>query len=193
MAKKILAWILYARRPLRTLEILHALAVELGDTEIDEDNVLETEQLLTICAGLVTIDEQSDNVRFVHYTTQEYLQRNQKTWLPDANIEIARSRIAYLSINGLAVDPCSSQVDYEYRPREFVLLEYAAVYWSQHLNLLMRTGRVAAVNEIATEARSLLLDVKRLVTASQVLFMFERSLFSCKPVGEEGAGFLGSH
>ena len=76
MAKKILAWILCARRPLSTLELLHALAVEPGDTEIDEDNILKTEQLHTICAGLVTIDEQSDNVRFIHYTTQEYLQRN---------------------------------------------------------------------------------------------------------------------
>jgi len=74
MAKKILAWMLCARRPLSTLELLHALAVEPGDTEIDEDNILETEQLLTICAGLVTIDEQSDQVRFIHYTTQEYLQ-----------------------------------------------------------------------------------------------------------------------
>jgi hypothetical protein len=78
MAGKALAWILCAHRPLRTIELLHALAVEPGDTEIDEDNILETEQLLTICAGLVTIDEQSNNVRFVHYTTQEYLQRTRR-------------------------------------------------------------------------------------------------------------------
>jgi hypothetical protein len=43
MAKKILAWILCAHRPLSTLELLHALAVEPGDNEIDEDNILETE------------------------------------------------------------------------------------------------------------------------------------------------------
>jgi hypothetical protein len=128
MAEKILAWILCAHRPLSTLELLHALAVEPGDKEIDEDNILETDQILTICAGLVTIDEQSNNVRFIHYTTQEYLQRNQETWLPDAKIEVASSCIAYLSIDGLAIGPCLSQVDYEYRLREFVLLEYAAVY-----------------------------------------------------------------
>jgi hypothetical protein len=128
MAKKILAWILCACCPLSTLELLHALAVEPGDVKIDEDNILETKQLLTICAGLVTIDEQSNNVRFIHYTTQEYLQRNQGTWLPDAKIEVASSCIAYLSIDGLAIGPCLSQVDYEYRLREFVLLEYAAVY-----------------------------------------------------------------
>jgi ankyrin repeat protein len=192
MAKKILAWILCARRPLHTLELLHALAVEPGDTEIDEDNILETEQLLTICAGLVTIDEQSNNVRFVHYTTQEYLQRNQETWLPDAKIEIARSCIAYLSIDGLAVGPCLSQVDYENRLRVFVLLEYASVYWGQHTNLLMGQGCEAALKEIATEAQFLLLDVKRLSTVNQVLFMSNSWKWSEELV-REGEGFSGSH
>jgi ankyrin repeat protein len=193
MAKKILAWILCARRSLSTPELLHALAVLPGDTEIDEDNILKTEQLLTICAGLVTIDEQSDNVRFIHYTTQEYLQRNQEMWLPHAKIEIARSCIAYLSIDGFAVGPCSSQVDYEHRLREFVFLEYAAIYWGPHLSLLMGTSYVAALNEITTEAKSLLLDDKRLGAASQVLFMSERWQSSERPVIEEGEGFSGSH
>jgi ankyrin repeat protein len=193
MAKKILAWILCAHRSLSTPELLHALAVLPGDTEIDEDNILKTEQLLTICAGLVTIDEQSDNVRFIHYTTQEYLQRNQEMWLPHAKIEIARSCIAYLSIDGFAVGPCSSQVDYEHRLREFVFLEYAAIYWGPHLSLLMGTSYVAALNEITTEAKSLLLDDKRLGAASQVLFMSERWQSSERPVIEEGEGFSGSH
>jgi ankyrin repeat protein len=192
MARKILGWILCARRPLTTLELLHALAVEPGDTEIDDDNVLETEQLLTICAGLVTIDERSDNVRFVHYTTQEYLQRNQETWLPDAKIEVARSCTAYLSIDGLAVGPCSSKEDHERRLKNFVLLDYAAVYWGPHLNMLLGIGCVPALNEIATKARSLLLDVKSLGAVSQVLFMSKRWRSSGTFV-REGEGFSGSH
>jgi ankyrin repeat protein len=193
MAKKILAWILCARRPLSTLELLHALAVEPGDNEIDKDNILETEQLLTICAGLVTIDEQSDNVRFIHYTTQEYLQRNQQTWLPHAEIEIARSCTAYLSIDGLLVGLCSSEVDYESRLKEFVLLEYAAVYWGPHLNLLMGRHRFDLLDGVGTEALSLLLDTDRLGVMSQVLFMTESRNYSRAAVREEGKGFSGSH
>jgi len=192
MAGKALAWILCAHRPLHTLELLHALAVEPGDTEIDEDNILDTEQLLTICAGLVTIDEQSNNVRFVHYTTQEYLQRNQGMWLPDAKIEIARSCITYLSIDALAFGPCLSQADYEDRLAELVLLKYAAVYWGLHFNLLMETSCVAALSEIVTEARFLLLDVKRLSALSQVLLMSNSWQLSEEPV-REGEGFSGSH
>jgi hypothetical protein len=192
-AKKILAWILCACRPLSTLELLHALAIEPGDTEIDEDNILGTEQLLDICAGLVTIDEQSDNVRFIHYTTQEYLQRNQETWLPDAKIEVARSCIAYLSIDCLAVGPCLSQVDYEHRAGEFLLLEYAAVHWGLHLNLVMGTGCMATSDDIFTEARCLLLSDKCLAAASQVLFMSERWRFFEEPVRTEGRVFSACH
>jgi ankyrin repeat protein len=193
MAKKILAWILCAHRPLSTLELLHALAVEPGDNEIDEDNILETEQLLTICAGLVTIDEQSDNIRFIHYTTQEYLQRNQQMWLPHAGIEIARSCTAYLSIDGLLVGLCSSEVDYESRLKKFVLLEYAAVYWGPHLNLLIGTYRFDILNGVGTEALSLLLDTNRLSVMSQVLFMSKRRNHPRVAVREEGKGFSGSH
>jgi ankyrin repeat protein len=193
MAKKILAWVLCAHRPLSTLELLHALAVEPGDDEIDEDNIMETEQLLTICAGLVTIDEQSDSVRFIHYTTQEYLQRNQQTWLPHAEIEIARSCTAYLSIDGLLVDLCSSEVDYESRLKKFVLLKYAAVYWGPHLNSLMGTCEFDLLNGVGTEALSLLLDTDRLSVMSQVLFMSRRRNYPRAAVKEEGKGFCGSH
>jgi ankyrin repeat protein len=193
MAKKILTWILCAHRPLSTLELLHALAVEPGDNEIDEDNILDAEQILSICAGLVAIDEQSDSVRFIHYTTQEYLRRHQQTWLPHAKIEIARSCTAYLSINGLLAGPCSSEVDYKSRLKGFVLLEYAAVNWGPHLNLLLRTYRSDLSKGVRTGAFSLLLDTKRLSVMSQVLFMSNRTFFSRVTVREEGADFSGSH
>jgi ankyrin repeat protein/nucleoside phosphorylase len=193
MARKILVWILCAHRPLSTLELLHALAVEPGDTEIDEENIMETEQLLTFCTGLVTIDEQSGSVRFTHYTTQDYLRRYQHMWLPHAEIEIFRSCTAYLSFNSLAAGPCSSRRDYEYRLKEFVLLEYAAVNWGHHLHQLMETSFVDLSDEITAEALSLLLDTNRVSAMSQVLFMSKRSQRSTLPVRDEGEGFSGSH
>jgi hypothetical protein len=69
-AKKVLCWVLRARRPFTTSELLHALAVEVGVTKFNGDRILDSERLLTIFVGLVTIDTQSDNVRFTHYTTE---------------------------------------------------------------------------------------------------------------------------
>jgi ankyrin repeat protein len=192
-AQKILAWILCAYRPLSTYELLHALAVEPGDTEFDEDNMMETEQVLAICAGLVTIDEQSDNVRFIHYTTQDYLQRNQQVWLPKANVEIARTCIAYLSIDDFAVGPCSSREDYDRRQKEFTLLNYATTYWGPHTNSLMGQGCIPGASEALTEAQALLLDTKCLSSASQALFMLNMWSYWGTDVIELGKGFSGCH
>lgn len=71
-----------AKSPLTTPELQHALAVEAGDVELGEDNIQEIEEVVSVCAGLVTVDEQSDIIRLVHYTTQEYFERTQTRWFP---------------------------------------------------------------------------------------------------------------
>jgi len=75
LAKKVLSWIICAKRPLTTLELQHALAVNIGDPELDKENIREIEDMASVCAGLVTIDEESKIIRLVHYTTQEYFER----------------------------------------------------------------------------------------------------------------------
>lgn len=38
-AKQVLSWITYTKRPLTKLELLHALAVEANEPELDEDSI----------------------------------------------------------------------------------------------------------------------------------------------------------
>jgi hypothetical protein len=57
LAKRVLSWITCARRPLTTLELRHALAVEVGDSELGEDNLQEIGEIVSVCASLVSIDE----------------------------------------------------------------------------------------------------------------------------------------
>lgn len=51
----------------------------------------------SICAGLLTIDIQSEIVRLVHYTTQEYFERT------NAESNIAITCITYLSFDTFAI------------------------------------------------------------------------------------------
>ncbi len=95
----VLSWIVCAKRPLTTLELRHALAVEDGDFELGEDNLHETEEVVSVCAGLVTVDEESDIIRLVHYTTQKYFERTQTRWFPNAQTAIATTCIIYLSFD----------------------------------------------------------------------------------------------
>lgn len=132
-ARKVISLILCARRPLSPSEIRHALMIEHGDTAIDEDDALETDVIISICAGLVTVDAESNSVSFVHYTTQEYLKRNQERWLPSAEIDVARTCTAYLMLGEFRKGPCHLDALAE-RTARFSFFEYAARFCCLHLD-----------------------------------------------------------
>lgn len=75
LARNVIACLVYAERDLnllKTIELQHALGVEIGEPSSDEDNISDPETMICVCAGLVTIDEDSNVIRLVHYTTLEY-------------------------------------------------------------------------------------------------------------------------
>ncbi len=58
-ANKVLYWIINAKRPLTVTELQHAVAVRDKTFELKKGYLLEPEDLVSDCAGLVTVDEQS--------------------------------------------------------------------------------------------------------------------------------------
>ncbi|KAJ7118105.1 hypothetical protein C8R44DRAFT_189884 [Mycena epipterygia] len=91
-----LSWITNARRPLQPSELMVALAIEEGATKLDPDNLLETEAILSVCAGLVVINEGDNMVRIIHSTIQDYLERIQHRQFPGAHSKITKACITYL-------------------------------------------------------------------------------------------------
>ena len=53
---KVLMWVLYSERPLRTDELRHALGVEIGSADLDPENVPALRTLVASCLGLVTVE-----------------------------------------------------------------------------------------------------------------------------------------
>ncbi|KAJ7456174.1 hypothetical protein FB451DRAFT_1512596 [Mycena latifolia] len=100
IAYSTLTWVVNAKRPLTVSEIQTALAVEPDSRELDEDNVMDINIILSVCAGLVIVDKESSVVRLVHYTTQEYLDSIQALQFPDAQIEITRTLLTFLAFDG---------------------------------------------------------------------------------------------
>ncbi|KAL4885962.1 ankyrin repeat-containing domain protein [Aspergillus karnatakaensis] len=98
LATSVLSWVAYAKRPLRISELQDALAVEEGILVLDPRNRPEVRSMVSVCAGLIAVDEESEVIRLVHYTTQEYLLARGGTWLPKAKIEIARTCINYIKL-----------------------------------------------------------------------------------------------
>ncbi|KAJ0314990.1 hypothetical protein Brms1b_006386 [Colletotrichum noveboracense] len=99
LANQVLSWIVFAKRPLEIHELQHALAMEEEASEIEEDNIPSAEIIISACAGLVTLDEQSGIVRLVHQTTQEFFNKRDEDLFPDADAEITNTCVRYLCLD----------------------------------------------------------------------------------------------
>lgn len=91
LGKQVLEWITCARRPLQTSELQTALAIEIDSDQLDEESMPTLEDMVSVCGGLVTVDEVSQIVRLVHYTTQEFFEDTWQVWFPRAQSEITNA------------------------------------------------------------------------------------------------------
>ena len=138
LARRVLFWIFYALRPLTLGELQHALAVEPGELELDEGNIIDGELLASPCAGLVVADRESNIVRLVHYTTQEYLEQNPPDWFSTVQTEIARTCLTYLSFSTFAQGPCTSIESFDDRVEKHAFLHYGTGNLITHLQSLQK-------------------------------------------------------
>ncbi|CAG8122905.1 unnamed protein product [Penicillium olsonii] len=149
LALQVLSWVTCAKRQLTTVELQTALAVEIGEQAFDEDNIPDIIDMVSVCAGLVTVDEQSNIIRLVHYTAQEYFERHQATLFPNAHHEIGTVCVTYLTVFGYkfnadfsAVFGFSSEMEAgrsQMRAALYTQIDhdpfcgYAAVFWGHHM------------------------------------------------------------
>ncbi|KAJ7444007.1 ankyrin repeat-containing domain protein [Mycena latifolia] len=127
-ALQALTWVAYAKRPLSVAELREALAIEPDATTLDVDNLMDINIVLSVCAGLIIVDEAMSVVRLIHYTTQGYFDSIQPIQFPDAHTMIASQCLAYLSFDEF------SQLDEAYMLNKGVEA-HPLVGYSQHLLL----------------------------------------------------------
>ncbi|KAF5718660.1 ankyrin protein [Fusarium globosum] len=132
LAKRVIAWITCALRPLTVEELRHALAVEVGKAELNKDALPETNIILQVCVGLVTVGEGDGIIRLVHYTTQEYFEKTKITWFPEAENEITTTCVTYLSFQEFKGGICPTDQDLRKRLDENPLFHYASHHWGNH-------------------------------------------------------------
>jgi ankyrin repeat protein len=166
LAKQVLSWITCARRPLTTSELQNALAVEIGEPELDKENLPALEDMVSVCAGLVTVDEESDIIRLVHYTTQEYFERTWIDWFPDVQRDIATTCVIYLSFDTFATGFCPTDEDFEARLQLNPLYDYAARNWGHHAR--------AASTEVEQRMLDLLKDEAKVSASCQAMMVSRR-------------------
>lgn len=68
--KKIFSWLICARRPLRTIELEHALLIHPGDKKLYYTRKL-VKDIVELCGPIV--EKRHDYLTFVHFSAKEYV------------------------------------------------------------------------------------------------------------------------
>ena len=134
LAKQVLSWIMFACEPLSMVEFQYACTIEDGDRQLEKEDLVDIDEIISCCAGLVVRDQETNVIRFVHYTTKEYLDRTWQTWLPDAQRRTTRTCVTYLLFDAFkSGDVASSRpADLKERLRQHSFYRYAARNWGHH-------------------------------------------------------------
>ena len=99
-AMRILAWLCFSARPLKVLELRYALAIDShkdNEQDFNENRLLPREDIEPLCNGLVVIDDNNEEVRLVHHTTQEFFNKEKEDLFVVEKPLIALSVIKFLS------------------------------------------------------------------------------------------------
>ncbi|WEW56343.1 hypothetical protein PRK78_001786 [Emydomyces testavorans] len=126
IAFKALAWVTYAFQTLSLKQLQHALAIEPGDSELDEELIIEGHSITALCAGLLIIEKRTNMVNLVHYTTKSYFDERRQSLFPDFHASITLSCATYLTLRSLQNFPI------RYIVQQYPLACYAAQYLGDH-------------------------------------------------------------
>ncbi len=153
LGMRILGWVTHTKRPLHVIELVHGLAVEYDDDEgaheLDIDNLLSSKSLVDVCAGLVVIDSRSQIIRLVHYTTQEYFDKERLQLFNNAEVEISRASLTYLSYDIANSAPSDEVISAAILSHPF--LKYASLFWFLHVKEIDGTAQSHAVKQKSLE------------------------------------------
>ena len=141
LARKILTWVAYARRPLSIYGLAYATSIEMDTKGLkDLESSIPTEEfILDACANLVSVDRSKWSefryVRFVHFSVQEFFTSNRSTTL-NLGYEIAHWEIAQTCIILLPLSPKQSVSRDMLHSNDGAirsLFKYVSKEWPHHL------------------------------------------------------------
>lgn len=132
LALKALNWLTFAREHLQIMALRHALAVKEDTMDIKENDLPNLQMVLSLCVGLVILDQESSEIRLVHETTQQYLQSYFRDRKEGGDAEIAKICFRYFTFPTFSRAFEDNQSLEEHLAR-YQLSSYASRYWSVHI------------------------------------------------------------
>ncbi|KAF6761389.1 hypothetical protein DFP72DRAFT_39235 [Ephemerocybe angulata] len=144
LAHRAFLWILYAKEELFTEDLQHALTFSYEDKKFAEDNSVPIPVLLSICCGLVTVEDKQEwlgkrkVIRLIHYSTQEFMKGLVFSHLPKPHDLLAVTSVAcvetHLEMLKAALKSAETRST-DIVIRHLPLLRYALHNWGHHAKI----------------------------------------------------------
>ncbi|KAH6909411.1 hypothetical protein BKA70DRAFT_1275956 [Coprinopsis sp. MPI-PUGE-AT-0042] len=132
LARNILVWVLCATRSLTIEELRHAIATCPDTHQFDSSRLVDGATLMGFCHGLVNVEEETNLVRFVHYTAKDVVQSFIYQSFPYPHSLPALTCLALLTVHGFQevefLESLSSML------AAGPLTSYAYEAWSNHVH-----------------------------------------------------------
>lgn len=150
----IFTWLAGVNRTLTFKELQHAISIKQGVYELEHGNITseklqdiagvqlgfelnvldlpDRETILNLCSGLVTIDEKTSKVQFVHSTAQEYLVKTSIV-RPATDSALTIACASHLLSKAFSRGALICQSEFEARVAAYPFLGYAAENFMFHL------------------------------------------------------------
>jgi len=179
-----LMWISHSERLLQLDELLHALAVEIGSTDLDAEMIPSVETLLSCCLGLVVVDREASTIRLIHFTLQDYLHTCPNLFGATYSI-MAKTCLTYLN----------SQTIKDIPPTLFPLppstpfLKYSSLFWGVHAKREATRDVVSLALQLFSQIESHISTRILLVDLISKTGRYSRDIPTNGPL----AGFTGLH
>lgn len=131
-ALKALCYVFCAHRQLSLDELLHALAIDIGDKEFDHEAIDDEEVFQSLLLGLVRVDDRTRLVRLTHLTLHEYLRIHRDAFPLHYEKQLSSACLAYLCLNTFSSGPCDDGELLSRRQEIYCFHDYASRYWAAH-------------------------------------------------------------
>ena len=147
-------------------ELQHALAIQPGTSDLDNDALIHVDILISVCLGIVVVEQDSGNVGLIHFTAQEYFLQHpiHDSWRVEETI--TQSCLTYLAFNGFVESHCDTNADLSVLFFKYPFGLYAATWWGVHLKNISNA-------QLLGQALDFLMDDQLVKAAGQLFYDFD--------------------
>lgn len=170
--KEVLFTLCVAKTSITFEQLLAVLSLELDSSSLTQDDYIFDSLVTGSCVGLVSLDQETRIVRFGHVTTREYLFKFHSDQIVHARWLLLKKSLIYLRLPNVQLEYWSENSHIQELLRVHPFLEYAAVYWGDHVRDLSDHARESGTEEdedVVSDIMDLLSKDESLACATRVL------------------------